>query len=567
MKRILLLNLFILYNVLVFGKDIFHQNNEIALQKLDSLIQINDEFIKEKVNRLKQLKKNASTGLTDEIYWKNKQIYQEYKTFDSDSALVWLDNLDKLATKNQYKDELVRNKIERACLLAATGLLVESFKVFEGIKPSELSGDLAKLYYGNKAYLYSHLHQYATCHNTEIKPGMVHYYQAQQLSCIDSVQRMNKPGDEDYLWNLAWKYRETDSLAYYRQKLERNLEKSTFSDRKDAMLLYALGHLYSEEKDMVGKINALAYSAMADLRCANREIASLQELGQLLFQTGDIDRTYRYINLCLKNAQIYKARIRAVEIANIMDAVYSRNMARDAEREKKLEAIFIGLMIITLIAIVAIIIIAFQFLKLRKSNQALATSNNLLNANVTKLTLTQRELEEVNLQLKNLNQEMLEANLVKEEYIGHVFNLCSNYLSKMDEHHKRFKKRMRAGAKEDLSAMADVPLNIDQEVKEFYHNFDAVFLNLYPDFIDEFNKLLRPEERIVLKTNELLNTELRIYALVRLGINDSTKIAEFLRISTQTVYNNRLRIRNKSIVSKDEFTILIRKLGNINIST
>lgn len=565
MIRNLILTVFILFSSQLIGKDIFHVNYETTLKKLDSLVLNNDTFVKEKVNRLKQLKRNSVIGSNEEVYWKNKQIYQEYKAFDSDSALVWLEKLDKLAIKNNYKDELIRNKIEKAYILAATGLLVESLQIFESIDTSHLSDDLAKLYYGNKSYLFSHLHQYAMCHNTDIKPGMVHYYQVQQLSYIDSIQKMNKQGDEDYLWNLAWKYRETDSLTHYRRMLEDDLKDKPFTDRKDAMLLYALGHLYSEERDNTGKINALAYSAMADLRCANREIASLQELAQLLFQMGDIDRTYSYINLSLKNAQTYKARIRAVEIANIMDTVYNMNMERNILREKKLKNSFIGLMIITCIAIGSIIIIALQFRKLRVSNKALEKSNHLLNTNVEKLTHTQNELKEVNLKLKHLNKEMLEANLVKEEYIGHVFNLCSNYLSKMDEHQKKIKRKLRSSTKDDLSNILDSPLKIDQEVKEFYHNFDAVFLHLYPDFIDEFNKLLRPEERIILKNNELLNTELRIYALVRLGINDSTKIAEFLRISPQTVYNNRLRIRNKAIVPKEEFAYLIRKLGNINI--
>lgn len=563
--RNLILSVFILFSSQIFGKDIFHVNYETTLRKLDSLVLNNEIFVKEKINRLKQLKRNSTNGSSEEVYWKNKQIYQEYKTFDSDSALVWLDKLDKLASQNSYPDELIRNKIERAYILAATGLLVESLQIFDSIDTTRLTGELAKLYYGNKSYLFSHLHQYTICHNTDVKPGMIHYYQIRQLSYIDSIQKMNKPGDEDYLWNLAWKYRESDSLAYYRNMLEEDLKNKSFSDRKDAMLLYALGHLYSEERDNTGKINALAYSAMADLRCANREIASLQELAQLLFQMGDIDRTYSYINLCLKNAQTYKARIRAVEIANTMDTVYTMNMERNILREKKLKNSFTGLMVITCIAIVAIIIIALQFRKLRTSNQALENSNQLLNKNVSKLTHTQNELKEVNLQLKHLNKEMIEANLVKEEYIGHVFNLCSNYLSKMDEHQKKIKRRLRSGGKDNLSDILDSPIKIDQEVKEFYHNFDAVFLHLYPDFIDEFNKLLRPEERIVLKSNELLNTELRIYALVRLGINDSTKIAEFLRISPQTVYNNRLRIRNKAIVPKEEFAILIRKLGNINI--
>ena len=152
---------------------------------------------------------------------------------------------------------------------------------------------------------------------------------------------------------------------------------------------------------------------------------------------------------------------------------------------------------------------------------------------------------------------------MKEEYIGYVFSICSNYINKLDEYRKNINRKIKTNQIDEVKAMTDRPTMAQKELKEFYKNFDAIFLHVYPSFVSDFNELLLPEERIVLKEGELLNTELRIYALVRLGINDSVKIAEFLHCSPQTVYNNRLKVRNKAIVPKEQFAETVRLLGKM----
>ncbi len=165
--------------------------------------------------------------------------------------------------------------------------------------------------------------------------------------------------------------------------------------------------------------------------------------------------------------------------------------------------------------------------------------------------------------MKSTNNQLLEANYVKEEYIGYVFSICSSYISKLEEYRKNVNRKLKTGQVEELKSWSASTSIVQSELKEFYHSFDAIFLHVYPDFVDDFNALLRPEERVVLKEGELLNTELRIYALVRLGINDSVKIAEFLHCSPQTVYNNRLRTRNKAVIPKENFAEVVRSLGKM----
>ena len=560
----------LLVSVNTFGTNIFHQDIEVVLSSLDTLVNNHELYVKNKIDKIAELKSKVFSGSDEEVYWKSKNIFMEYRSFESDSALTWLDKLDLMAEKLNKEEDLIFNKIERSYVLAATGLLLESLGVIDEIDSSKIPEKLKVKYFNQMTYLYSHLHQYMVS-NQFIGQQKIDnqnkslYYYKKQLEYIDSLNTCITFSDEDYLWNMAWKYRETDSMFIVRDEIERTLSNKPLSTREDAKLLYVLSYLYAEENDRIGMLNTLAYSAMADILCANREIASLQELTRHLFDYGNIDRAYSYTSLCLKNAQIYKARIRAIDLANIMDAIYVMNMERNEEREAKLNRSLTSLSIIMIIAGLFLIIITIQFFRLRVSHKTIYNSNEMLNYNVKELTDTKNELSVLNDKLKLLNTEMVEANMVKEEYIGYVFNICSNYLGKIAENHKLINRKLKTGQIDDIIKITGSSTFLNNATKEFYHNFDAVFLNLYPDFIEEFNKLLHPEDRIILKPNELLNTELRIYALVRLGITDSNKIADFLHVSPQTVYNNRVKVRNKAMVPKEEFASIVRKLGNINI--
>ena len=179
----------------------------------------------------------------------------------------------------------------------------------------------------------------------------------------------------------------------------------------------------------------------------------------------------------------------------------------------------------------------------------------------TQLGLANESLKKLNEELNSINQELKESNYVKEEYIGYIFTICSSYISKLESFRKNI--HVKAMAKkfkeiEDYTSKADM---MKEELRDFYKSFDTIFLHIYPDFIKDFNALLQPDKQIMPKEGELLNTELRIYALVRLGITDSVKIADFLHCSPQTVYNNRFRVRNKALIPREAFAETVRTLG------
>ena len=213
------------------------------------------------------------------------------------------------------------------------------------------------------------------------------------------------------------------------------------------------------------------------------------------------------------------------------------------------------------------IVVVNRSRRLSRSQSELKKANVRLNSNLVELSQAreqqQQTLDELRLandKIGQINLALKEANYVKEECIGATFALCSTYIDKLDAFRKTVGRLVRANMWSELREEVSGPAVSTDDLKQFYKSFDTLFLSIYPDFVKDFNELLRPEEQISVKPGEL-NTELRIYALVRLGINDSVKIASLLHCSPQTVYNNRLRTRNKAAGSKDSFAEAVKSLG------
>lgn len=540
---------------------------EPLLSKLDSLIAQREVFITAKEAKITQLRKRGQSIRTqEEHYWLNKMFYDEYFVYNADSAMIYVDQNLSIAQELDKKEWRAEWKIKKSFLLAATGLLKEALDELQGMSGASLSPELKVEYYGQMMYLYSHFGQYSGDDNVNLREG---YYQ-KEVAYKDSIYAAVTPQDPYYLWYKGWKFLGTPEMDTVKDELLKEVSASQLETRRDAMNAYMLACIYRDSNQRNEYLKYMACSAIADVRIANKDIASLEELAKVLFECGDIDRAYTYINYCLQNAQIYRNRVRVIGISKVQDAVHQAYQERNRKQEARLHLFLVLVSILSIVLLIAIFYIYRQMKHLSKSRAKLNEVNQLLNRHVDELSLAQTRLAEVNDQLQSLNGQLKEANsqlresnYVKEEYIGYVFAICSNYISKLDEFRKNINRKIKAKQFDDVKTLTDTPTMAQNELKEFYHNFDAIFLHVYPDFVNDFNALLQPEERIVLKEGELLNTELRIYALVRLGINDSVKIAEFLHCSAQTVYNNRLKTRNKAIIPKEEFANTVRSLGKM----
>ena len=456
--------------------------------------------------------------------------------------------------------------IKKSFLLAATGLLTEAVSALNDIDVSALSQPLKVEYYGQLVYLYSHFGQYLGENYLTIRDT----YLQKEHQYTDSVFAVIRPDDPLYLWYKGWKYIDTPQAMQVAQELKEQLNASQFDTRYDAMNFYILSRIYRRQNQEDNYLKYIICSAMADVRIANGDIASLEELAFVLFQLGDIDRAYTYINYCLQNAQMFRNRVRVAGISKVQNAIHEAYLERNRKQESRLHFFLVVVSILSVVLLCSIIYIYRQMKHLSQSRFKLNEANHLLNKHVEELSLAHIRLAEANEQLvllnnrlKEANGQLRESNYVKEEYIGYVFAICSNYISKLDEFRKNINRKAKTGQFDEINKMTSGTIMAQNELKEFYHNFDAIFLHVYPDFVTDFNALLHPDERIIIKEGDLLNTDLRIYALVRLGISDSVKIAEFLHCSPQTVYNIRLKTRNKAIIPKEDFAKVVSSLGKM----
>ena len=565
----------------------YNAESERWLQRLDSVVQQREHINEQKRHRLQQMQ-TMQRGMSDveELYQFNRTIYDECFTFDSELAMSLVDANLQIASQRHDAHGMAEWQIQRSFILASTGQLLEATNALVGLKPTLLDRHLRLDYYAQQEYLYSHLAQYSW------SEPMKEAYQQQAWTYTDSIYQIMEPTDDNYLWWQSWRAYSVGNGHEAILALRPVVDTLKLTTRHDAMLTYCLARMYQEQGDEDLYLQYMARSGIADLRAANQDIASLEELSSVLYdisqrdsQRGhalfgakdqsavDLSRAYTYINVCLETSRIYNNLVRTVSIVRVMDDILASYRERVAEQQRRQQAITWILAILFVILLVAVIIGWRQRRKLTQSRSQLESANEQLSQHRAALTHANAELVEANRKLQaameqqaEVNRELQESNYVKEEYVGYVFSLCSNYISKMDEYRKNINRKTKVKLYDEVLQMTEKTNLVHDELKEFYQNFDAIFLHIYPDFITDFNNLLQPEERIEPRKGELLNTDLRIYALVRLGITDSVKIAEFLHVSPQTVYNNRLKTRNKAIVPKEHFADYVRQLGRFSNS-
>ncbi|MDE6575430.1 MAG: transcriptional regulator [Muribaculaceae bacterium] len=537
---------------------------EDALCRLDSIISLEDVYTRQKLARISELKRQGKNKRSlEERYWHNRSLYDEYFVFDADSAMHYVKEniaIARMAQNPEWENEW---KIKRAFILSVMGLLKDAEDELADVDVSKLSNDGVGDYYAQRAYLYSHLSQLSG-HRLEGHRNYDELSHAYQDSTFNLVGEDNP----EYLWHKGSSYYDnpvnTDSII---EELKRVVDNSSKDSRLDAINAYVLARLYGDKGNVDEKIRYLAISGSIDVATSNRDIASLEELADILTKRGDIDRAYTYINYCQQQALNLPNRVRAASLARTEAEVHKLYVNELCSTGNRLTISLRVLCLFIVLLVLLTCVVVNRSMKLAKSRRQLEDSNNRLNANIKELSQTKEsqesimhELKAANEEIRHINDDLNEANYVKEECIGATFALCSSYMDRLEEFRKSVARLVRSNSWGQLRDIVADPAFADIELKEFYKNFDTLFLNIYPDFVKDFNELLRPDARISVKPGEL-NTELRIYALVRLGINDSVKIASLLHCSPQTVYNYRLRTRNKALVAKDTFADTVKSLG------
>lgn len=539
---------------------------EVLLQQLDSLLDRAPEAAGQKRDDLLRLSKAYfSPGSDDRRYWLAADLYEGYSTFDSDSALAYADRALELAQRLGRKDLIADMQLNRAYVLSATGVFTQAQQSISDIDVHALSTPMLRKYCDRLLSFHTRRDQFiGNTYTTGARP-----YPPEVDSLLQATITKLKPSDPDYCWLVGWgNLGAMDNADKIIPQVQPVVDSSTFSTRNDAMNAWVLAQLYEREGDYQQKFKYLLRSAIADARISNREIASLEEVASILLELGQIDRANAYVTFALACANEYKSRVRQGALAKLQEQTMTAIQQRSEHQALQNHRYLVGLVAILLILLCSIIFILRQMRLLHRSRRELRAANDELQTRYAELQHTREELDLTNARLREMYDKARDAaaelstvNESKEASIANIFTICSNYINKLDDFRKNIYRMIVARRFDDTLQLTKSPELSQGEVKELYATFDKIFLEIYPDFVADFNSLLRPGEEIEPRKEGSLTTELRIYALVRLGLNDSVKIAQFLHMSPQTVYNARQRTRNKARVPRDEFAAAVRALG------
>jgi cell division protein FtsB len=325
-------------------------------------------------------------------------------------------------------------------------------------------------------------------------------------------------------------------------------DETTDEDVERGIIAYFLGYMYKNRNNIELCEKYFILSALSDEEHCNKDNASLQALALMYYEMGNIDKAYKFMQSAIDDAVFCNVRYRTVEISSSYPIINAAYQAKEKKQKANLQKSLLAISILLVFLAAGILYIYRQMKRLSFIRKELYHTN--------------RKLSDLNNDLTTANDQLKESNLIKEEYIAHFFDLCSTYIDKLENYRKTLSKHASNNHIDELFKMLRSTALIENELEELYKKFDIIFLSLYPSFVDEFNALQSKEEPVSLKPGELLNTELRIFALIRLGITDSVKIAGFLRYSISTIYNYRVKARNNAIVARDEFEERVMKIGN-----
>jgi hypothetical protein len=502
------------------------------LKSLDSSIADYEKYDAQKIQKINSLKTNLSKKLSKkELHQTYFELYKEYETFVFDSAFHYAKIHLDISQNEQNFYWIMECKLELSRMYSLFAQFYLAVDIMNSIDIKNVNILNLSDYYNNFAEIYFYWSQFCIGEEQQqyIKLGNIYRDSALMVLPKESYR---------YKTNYGRKCIENHNAAEAEATLFDLLKTTGENTREYAIATSLVADYYQLTGNTDKQIEFLALSAITDIKLSIKENTSTHLLAAFLLDDGEITRADRYIKKSLDDANFFNARLRNIQIAKILPII---DKTYQMKKQHQQQTLLIALAAIAFLLIVLLIVLAHQV----RQKQHLAKAR--------------RSLEEANLELKELNCKMSETSRIKEEYIGRFLNQCSVYIDKMEDYRKMLNKKFKNETPDNFSKLLKQPL-IEEELKEFYQNFDSTFLNLFPDFVDKFNAMLPDEEKIIIRKEHCLSTELRVFALMRLGITDSSKIANFLRYSISTIYNYRSKYRNRSLVPRDDFEEIIEKL-------
>lgn len=538
--------LFFLFTISYSG---YSSGTDSIFDKLNDAIKNKQRYVLLKEERILNFKKIKSEDLSKEQEYNfNKTLYTEYQKFKSDSAILYIKKNLVIASELQNKDLSDLAQLQLANLYSSSGKYRESESILKSINKKTLAKSLLPTYYVVYREFFEHYNA-----NSVSK-----VYIEQIIKYRDSLLGVLNPAALNFKINQIQKNIFGRKRPIALKQLLILLKETKEEDPQYAMIAYLIGDIYEAENQFELSKKYFALSAISDIKTANKDNASLQKLALIFYEIGDVDMAYKLTQSAIEDALYCNVQFRTLLMSEIYSIINTAYLEREAQRKTELQLYLLCISLLSGFLIMAVIYVYRQMKKVsRIRGELFITSQKLAELN--------KDITETNSQLQERNAQLSESNHIKEEYIAHFFSLCSSYINKLENYRVILNKKAALKQFDEIYKMLKSTTLVEKELEELYENFDVIFLNLYPTFVKDFNTLLINEEQIVLKQGELLNTELRIFALIRLGITDSVKIAAFLRYSLSTIYNYRTKARNKAAVSRNDFEEAVMKIGLLPI--
>ncbi|MDE5568106.1 MAG: hypothetical protein K2J12_06655 [Muribaculaceae bacterium] len=491
-------------------------NYRTAIKQLDHALGMREKFISERQNLIDSLKEDyrSRPGADSEQLMK---IGNAYSSFANDSAIHYFHSaIEDAADQRERREAIMR----RAELLPLAGLYEAADKTYSEVDTAGMTREELQIYHETGRQLYSYL-----AAAFEDFPNYSDRYVETALSHQRRLLELLNQQSEEYIFNLGEYY----FLKGENIRAKALLEQLTAKSTDKGLLARAWHHLATmanAENNREAYINALARSAVADIESATLEVKSLQEIGAAMYAEGDIERAYNYLAIALDNAVRCGATLRMIESSRVLPIIGNAHNQQAAEWRKWLYIIM---------AVMGVMVAGLG----------------------VSLYLRYRQMK----RLDNARRRLRVANQSKDVYISRFLQLCSIYMDKLNQFCKIAERKISAGKTDELYRMTKSGKFIEEQSADFYNVFDDAFLHLYPDFVAQVNELLRPECRITLEDGERLNTDLRILAITRMGIDDAASIAQILNYSLNTIYSYRNRLKSRAI-DRDNFENDIMKISS-----
>lgn len=524
----------------------------ISIEKTNSY----DALKKERIEMIKRDYRGNENKTLSSQYDVNLRLYEEYKVYLFDSAFKYASNLEKIASALNDSERRIQAKIKVSFVLVSAGLYKEADDVMKAINITSVPPAMKAEYYLLKARYYYDLEDYDD--DKFYAPG----YHKTASGYLDSASGLFSAGSfESIYYNGLRKMKVgqvNDAYNYFRILTGRK----GLTAHQNAIVYSTLSFIYDLKGQADSAIDCQVKASIADIESSTKETFATLNLSQLLFKKRDFKNASAYIQKAVEDATFYGARQRKVQVSSIMPIIQSSNI-NYINNQRRLWIIYAGIITAILILFVFLAIIIYrQYKKLNHSKQLISEAYGKLNDTNIQLKETNHKLTEVNLSLEEANSKLSEANKIKEEYVGYFFTAYSSFFHRIERFKEMMEKKIHSGRLDELRFTLN-SINIKTEQEEILRNFDRAFIKLFPGFVKEFNALLHEEEQIVLPENEILNTDLRIFALIRLGIKENDKIAEILEYSVKSIYAYKTRIRNKAKFSKEDFDKKVMQIKSV----